>query len=431
MGFLMANMSAKYLDLLASVGVHIDADEWNQVHWNAAAEEPIPWEAPVLPTAGLYTDDHGIPTFSRSQIDLCDPTMFGFHEYDVVEDAWSAHPLVPSYEQELDWKRNHRPIHRYDRSYRIRWTLAHIVGLAGTVPPALLEGLSKCIRTEDLMSRRIYECVRHWLKRGRHSRFYMAIPLIIRQLGGPCWRISTEQYRIVLHEAVVLHRLFDAFKQQSRGNAGCRKRFPKIHFVLLRLLDRHGVWAPYKMVWARTLIKTHQLRRFLGMIERQRTCTTNENTTQTQTITKDASNDDNVSTVASSRHSSTTIAACKLATTNVLDTPTSWNPGSCTTITTTRADSSNHGLVVTPGNTNGPDASTRSACVSISKSSTSTKTVSATKIRRQTFHRSATPWHDAAARFARTTVGTFGSSRHRILHAWIHNTDTSSRVKCA
>lgn len=420
-----SSLPNRYLELLAAVGVHVDAEEWNQVHINPNTLEPEPWEVPVLPSAPWRYNEDGVPEFTRSQFDVCPPELYGYDEYHIIEDELAAHPPCASYEQEVSWRRNHRPIHRYDRTYRIRWTLAHIVGCAGWIPVDVLDALRTHIYADDLMSRRIYERVRHCLKVARHTRLYVAIPYIIGQLGGPRWHISTDQYRAVLKDAVVLHGLFETLKPQLQR----RKRFPKIHFVLLRLLDRHGVWAPYKMAWARTLIKTQQLQQFLIGMEQPPlpSCTTtkNENAPVMKMTTSCPSND---SADVSLTPSSLAIAACKPATISVYPTPCSLNPGSSATMTTKNAACTGPGSVWDTSNTNGCGASTRSAPASTTNISTTKRVYGAQKPRR-TSHRSREPWRTAAARFVRSTGGAYGSSRHRIWNAWIQSTDRYGMAK--
>ena len=251
-----------YLELLAAVGIHIDPAEWNAAH-------PL-WSEPrgptKLPTHPIGFDEDAYPIFSRSQIDECAPEVFGFDTYTVVEDPDAAHPYALNYEDELHWYRWHRPIHRYSRPYRIRRALAHVVGCCGPLPPPeIQEALRADLDENALRSRGVYNSVRALLKKGRHTRFYASIPYIITQLGGPHWKVSTEQYARVLEDAIQLHRLFEFRKPDLHG----RLRFPKIQFVLLRLLDRHRVAAPYNVPWARTFIKRRQLCGLVTQLESQ------------------------------------------------------------------------------------------------------------------------------------------------------------------
>ena len=430
----------RYLELLAAVGVHVDPEEWQQVHLNPlehlddATRDPLEWEAPQLPSEPTGRDEDGFPIFTRSQFDECAPEVFGYDEYTIVEDADAAHPFQASYEQELDWKRYHRPIHRYDRSYRIRWTLAHIVGCAGWAPRTVLHRLRETIRSDDLMSRRIYERVRLWLKQTRHVRLYAAIPYIIGQLGGPRWRISTEQYRKVLLDATLLHRLFDTFKQQAR--LGYRKRFPKIHFVLLRLLDRHGVWAPYRMAWARTLIKTQQLWTLLRTMETQPThpspteCQTasNANATQPTSERQTDLSSEHIPISAHSSSSSRNTTLCKSIkdATNTSLTTCTWTPDWRTTTKTDGSDSIpcvsfSTGPLPRCVDSPGTVVNSRSARGSIGNTPIS-KPASVEKRHRRPSQRRNVSWRNAAARFARSTVGPYGSSRHRMFDSWIRST---------
>jgi hypothetical protein len=258
------------LQLLHEQGIDVDPSEWITLDPRPGGYSPRPrYDPPPLPTQPCYYDEDDLPVFTKSQLNNCAPEVFGYERYSIVEDAEAAHPFGLNYADEVHWRRWHRPIHRYDRPYRIRRTLAFVTGYdCQAVPEDVLRQLKRYVTTADLMSWHIYDRVRALLKRWRLAPWYSSIPHIIVRLGGPRWRVSTDQFRRVSEDALTLHRRFDHFRRQERLQ-GNRRRFPKMQFVLLRLLDRHGVHPPYRVPWARTYIKRRQLWHLLDWMERQ------------------------------------------------------------------------------------------------------------------------------------------------------------------
>jgi hypothetical protein len=253
---------ASYLDLLKELGIEVSTEQWNAAHTDDTRHyiSPPPSPPPLLPTKPAlgYIDGH--PIFTRSQIDQASPEVFGFQFYDVVEDEPAAHPWVLSYDDEQYYRANYRPIHRYSRSYRLRWTLAHVVGHVGQAPDTVLNVVRTALAAQPsrIHCRGAHDFVRTQLKTLPHgSKYFLSIPWIIRRCGGPRWQISDRVYMDVLRDAEGLHRAFDNLRQQ--GVLEKRRRFPKMEYVLLRLLDFHGVSSPYKVPWARTSIKRRQL----------------------------------------------------------------------------------------------------------------------------------------------------------------------------
>lgn len=262
-----------YLTLLSELGIDIPPEEWADCH---PPSDPEPLTTPRLPCRPAGWDGE-LPVFTSSQVAWCDPDHYGFHRYEVVEDDEAAHPLALSYADERYYAANHRPVHRYSRPYRLRWTLCHVIGHLGKFP-GILEGwlrdrLETSGRPEVIGTRNAYEWVRTQLRspaarsrfgRGWPQRMYRSIPLIVRELGGPRWTVTPDQFAAVVEDALQLHRTFDALRRADKLG---RQRFPKMQYVLLRLLDRHGVAPPYRVLWARTCIKRRQLGRLLHRLQ--------------------------------------------------------------------------------------------------------------------------------------------------------------------
>lgn len=252
-------MSDTVLELLRSVGVDIPSDEWLVHH-----PPPPPPARRTEPGMDPQWVDHlGVPYFSSSQVEWCHPDVFGVEDFGVLEDDYTAHPYTLSWDDEQYYRANYRPKHRYSRPYRLRWTLAHVVGGAGKCNPATLHAL-KCRlageKRDVIRTRGSYEWVRRHLAELKQTRFNISIPWIVMWLGGPKWRVSTQQCQRVLEASERMHR---AFQAQSHG----RRRFPKMQYVLLRALDREGVAPPYHVKWARTSIKRRQLADLLAKLD--------------------------------------------------------------------------------------------------------------------------------------------------------------------
>ncbi|KAI8995095.1 hypothetical protein BC832DRAFT_617464 [Gaertneriomyces semiglobifer] len=183
--------------------------------------------------------------------------VFGYEEYEVVEDRETAHPIALEYADEQEWKINHRRIHRYDRIYRIRRALHLMLGQADIqIPSEVLSGLRSFISDTQLMSRNIYEVVRKWMKVNKQGRLYGAIPLLIQRLGGPRWQVPYEQYKKIMEDAIQLHRTFEYLK---RLDAIERQRFPKSHGSASRHATLQDPLGPHKHKKAAA---THPPRRY-------------------------------------------------------------------------------------------------------------------------------------------------------------------------
>lgn len=230
-----------YLTLLAELGVEISETVWNDVH---AIRSPTP--PPVRPDRPHHVDpDDGVPVFTSEQLEWCEPEVYGFHDYHVQ--VGDEHPLALDYRSERYYWGNYQPIHRYNRQYRIRWVYFHVIGSAGKASDDVLSRLRKELTREAgdvIWTRNAYEWVRSRLRAWKRSDLYLSISYIIHRLGGRRWKVSHACSVAVLDDAIRLHRLFDTLYHAGKLR---RQRFPNLTFVLLFLLDRHGVVAPYRI----------------------------------------------------------------------------------------------------------------------------------------------------------------------------------------
>lgn len=257
----MAPSANPYLQLLAELGVEIAEEVWNEVH---DIREPTP--PPVKPDRPHHVDpDDGIPVFTSAQLEWCEPEMYGFHDYHVQ--VGDEHPVALDWKSEVYYRGNYQPIHRYSRVYRIRWVFFHLIGASGKVEEDVLARLRAELAREDkdvIWTRTAYEWVRTRLRRWKRPDLYLSISDMVARLGGPRWRVPHGVCSQVLHDAVRLHRLFDALHRAGKLK---RQRFPNLTYVLLFLLDRHGIIPPYRIPWARSYLRRRLLRHFLGYLD--------------------------------------------------------------------------------------------------------------------------------------------------------------------
>ncbi len=241
-----------WLALFAELGLDVDADEWRAA--NPQLYPSPPPASPTLPSAPHHYDKDGTPIFTSEQIEWGMPEQFGHTTYLVAETARSAHPFALDYNDEVAVAINHKRAHIYDRYYRMRWTFEHMVGCHGNVTPLELDEIRGRIDPSVVQTRGVYEHIRKTIKRLRWPHLYISIPHIIRQLGGSSWTVRNEQAYSILRQAKTLHHYFNV----QKGKLG-RQRFPKLQYVLLRLMDLHEIVPPYKVPWARTSVKRRQL----------------------------------------------------------------------------------------------------------------------------------------------------------------------------
>lgn len=92
-------MDNGYLTLLAELGIDIPQETWNEVHSIPSPSEPP--SSPILPSRPHSTTDDGLPVFTLSQLEWCEPELYGFTQYEVVEDEGEGNllrgdtPLAP------------------------------------------------------------------------------------------------------------------------------------------------------------------------------------------------------------------------------------------------------------------------------------------------------------------------------------------------
>lgn len=173
---------------------------------------PIRWE-----------DDTAI--FNLSQIDMYgEPDYFGYTKYIVLDNVVN---YVVDYKMSIE--RKLRPVHRYNRVDRFRFTLAQLLGAKGNVPKEILAIVqdSKADSWSD---------IRYVLKKNDYSRYYNRIPVICHRLG-----IKPPIY--IKWDNALYHKMCTKFlciQERYRTLNVNRKYFPSIRFIALKILEMFG-----------------------------------------------------------------------------------------------------------------------------------------------------------------------------------------------
>lgn len=228
-----------YLQLLRQCGIAMDEPAFRALHRPPA----------VTTTATAAPLFQNLPLITRSTYDIRRPEDYDIDAYWVIEDYEAAYPLALN-DPQLFTHTSRTRRHRYDRLYQFRWTLTHIVGLQGPPPrfdPTILPALRKFLKHRLHQPGQVYIKTRDWLRRRGLQPLYLHIPYLIRELGGPTWAVDTLPLADLERAFRRLHVAF----QYHAPEIG-RRRFPKMLFVVLALLDEFHITPPYEIPWCKT-----------------------------------------------------------------------------------------------------------------------------------------------------------------------------------
>lgn len=197
------------------------------------------------------------PYFSSADLEIYGlPDHYGLWRYGVIEDRCFIDESAKYGEERCfdtpgeGWvwgsgklKTLGRPKHHYDRVERMQTIMYQLLGVRGRVSDELVELVRENLFTED--PRKMWEAVEKILRENGYGRFFNRIPYILSSLGYPpiCVRVTG------VEEAL------EDFKRMSKkfdGLNNCKKYFPHMRFVGLRLLLMNGVCFNYLI----PLIKT-------------------------------------------------------------------------------------------------------------------------------------------------------------------------------
>ena len=196
----------------------------------------------------IRIDDDGIPLFTNLQIDDYGfPEYWGFEKYRVIESREGNFVSDHTLEHERDF----RKIHRYCRMSRFKTCLLHLLGERGKIP-AHVTTMVKAYLKPDSTDK--WNDTRRILKAYKQRRYYDMIPLILKNLNyGRLFKaVTPEQYNNIMIDFMFLSTKFEETKTT-------RRYFPNIRFIVLKLLEEHGVEQNYPIPLARTTRKLKSL----------------------------------------------------------------------------------------------------------------------------------------------------------------------------
>jgi|WetSurMetagenome_2_1015567.scaffolds.fasta_scaffold00451_23 hypothetical protein len=200
----------------------------------------------------LFIDTSG---FKTSEEEQSEADIKHQHIYPEYEDYYVYDDLEHTYKLENNyWERTQakRKPHLYCRKIRFRSYLFHILGVLGTSPDIPISKLcsSKKLRNRIMKDpENSYEIIYRYLRKRKARRTYISIPWIISCLGGPRWNeIPYDVCTTILGKFNILHNNFNTYKKIIFN----RLRFPKLHYIVLKMLMDEGIKFPYTIPLTRT-----------------------------------------------------------------------------------------------------------------------------------------------------------------------------------
>tara|TARA_R110000868_G_scaffold161183_3_gene391181 strand:+ start:4009 stop:4653 length:645 start_codon:yes stop_codon:yes gene_type:complete len=196
----------------------------------------------------IKLDDDGTPMFTNIQIDDYGlPEHWGYETYRVIESREAN--FVTDYKMEQE--RYFRKIHRYCRLSRFKTCLLNLLGERGKIPPSVMMMIRVYLKPD---SKDKWNDARRILKLYKQRRYYDNIPIILKQLNyGRLFKaITSEQLENIVNDFKCLSSRFEETKTT-------RRYFPNIRFIVLKLLEQHGIEQNYPIPLARTSRKLKSL----------------------------------------------------------------------------------------------------------------------------------------------------------------------------
>lgn len=205
----------------------------------------------------LKIDPDGVPVFSNLQIDDYGlPEYWGYEVYRVLESREAN--LVTDYkmEQELFF----RKIHRYSRVARFKVCLFNILGERGIIPQMVRTMVKNYLKPT---SKDKWNDTRKILKHFKQQKHYDQIPSILRCLSyGRCFpSLTCLQFEALINDFMHLSEKFDRTKKTYK-----RRYFPNIRFIVLKLLELHGITPIYPIPLVRTSRKLKSLQELWALL---------------------------------------------------------------------------------------------------------------------------------------------------------------------
>jgi len=195
-------------------------------------------------------DPDGVPVFTNLQIDDYGlPEHWGYEVYRVVESRQADFVIDFKMEQDLFLKK----IHRYSRIARFKVCLFNLLGDRGIIPAHVLMMIKTYLKPDSMDK---WNDTRRLLKHFKQQKHYDQIPSILKSLNyGRCFpSLTSEQFQGLIRDFQFLSEKFDRTKTKYQ-----RRYFPNIRFIVLKLLDLHGIKPNYPIPLVRTSRKMKSL----------------------------------------------------------------------------------------------------------------------------------------------------------------------------
>lgn len=195
-------------------------------------------------------DPDGVPVFSSTQIDDYGlPEHWGFETYRVSESLEAI--LVTDYK--IEHEMFFRKIHRYSRVARFKVCLFNILGERGVIPPHVVSMVKNYLKPNSMDK---WNDTRKLLKHFKQRKYYDQIPAILKILSyGRCFpSLTSIQFEAIINDFKCLSEKFDRQKKEY-----ARIYFPNIRFIVLKLLELHGIKPNYPIPLVRTSRKMKSL----------------------------------------------------------------------------------------------------------------------------------------------------------------------------
>lgn len=192
--------------------------------------KPIRYEGDVAVFSTRDIDDYGYPE------------IYGYTKYIVVE----SRDLNLVSDFKMEHEADLRPIHRYSRLARFKYTLFQLLGERGNVCSTAMSLVETYLKKD---SKTKWEDTRKILKHYKFRKCYDRIPIILSRLGyGRSFNpLTSEQVISIINDFKALSDKFERTKQEYN-----RKYFPNIRFIVFKLLSLHGIHLNYPAPFIRT-----------------------------------------------------------------------------------------------------------------------------------------------------------------------------------
>lgn len=247
-----------FVQLLLEVGICVDPADFEN------PEQPTtPPSSPILANQPHHYEGE-VPVFTLDQINNSEPEQFGFTDYLVIDSGQPVYALNWADEQQLQKK---RPVHRYCRKERFRFTLCQLLGCSGRISPQIYDHF-KTLDLQQIPQDQLWCFLRTELKK-KGWKIYNRIPGLAGELGRSKARMTNiKAYNEILDNFEKMHIAWPEVK--SKFN---RKYFPNLRYTALKLMTKSGIEPVLKI----PLTLTPQKKIILDEIYEEMWATINKN----------------------------------------------------------------------------------------------------------------------------------------------------------